>query len=233
MVFNKKSTSTLIASSLLLLTAPRGVLSIVPAGIDDGDLPPEPPTVTIDMSLPPEEHFKPAVQAVLKEDAYEDSFGPLFREFNTSVFGKEKLQDEDYEMLADAAEKFYPTQARELKGISEEFANQGHYVSFPYLSAWMYAIEMEHIEYPEPSSSTSVGGEKLDNNECTALFVADSEGNVVQGRNMDRPPAYTPYARPVTLNFDIINNENGIPDFKASGFYWLAAAFVTANIPGH
>ncbi|KAF4681109.1 hypothetical protein FOZ60_012579 [Perkinsus olseni] len=229
MTFTKKSTSTLIASSLLFLlgSAPRGVMSVVPADVGDGQLPPQPPTVTIDMSLAPEEHFKPAVRAVLKEHAYEDSFEPLFREFNASVFGKEKLQDKDYETLADAADKFYPMQARELRGISEEFAAQGHYVSYPYLSAWMYAIEMEHIEYP--SSATTVE----DNNECTALLVADSEGNVVQGRNMDRPPVYTPYARPVTLNFDVINNSNGVPDFKASGFYWIAASFVTIDIPGH
>ncbi|EER13846.1 hypothetical protein Pmar_PMAR001831, partial [Perkinsus marinus ATCC 50983] len=230
MTFVTKSSSSFIAALYLFLlgSSPRGVMSAISAAEGDGQLPPEPPTVTIDMSEPPEEHFKPAVRAVLKEYAYEDTFEPLFREFNATVFGKEKLQDEDYDTLADAADKFFPTQARELRGISEEFGTQGHYVSYPYLSAWLYAIEMEHIEYPDPSSTTAE-----DNNECTALLVADCEGNVVQGRNMDRPPAYTPYARPVTLNFDVVNNSNGVPDFKASGFYWLAASFVTVDIPGH
>ncbi|EER18298.1 hypothetical protein Pmar_PMAR005204 [Perkinsus marinus ATCC 50983] len=173
-------------------------MSAISAAEGDGQLPPEPPTVTIDMSEPPEEHFKPAVRAVLKEYAYEDTFEPLFREFNATVFGKEKLQDEDYDTLADAADKFFPTQARELRGISEEFGTQGHYVSYPYLSAWLYAIEMEHIEYPDSSSTTAE-----DNNECTALLVADCEGNVVQGRNMDRPPAYYPTYRETPTKQDI------------------------------
>ncbi|KAF4752874.1 hypothetical protein FOZ62_028276 [Perkinsus olseni] len=214
---------------LLVSTHLREALCAVPADTST-TLPPEAPTVTIDMSLDPEEHFKPAVRAVLDRHSYDDSFGPLFGGFNGSVFDALELKDSDYQKLADAASKYYPEEFKELTGISDEFAAYGHDVSVQYLSAWFYIGELEAVRFPVHESSSPDG----DGAWFTAAMVADADGTVVHGRNLDHPQDHAPYAKAVTLNFNIINvPHEGVPDYKAAGMFWFAASIETAEVPGH
>ncbi|KAF4648818.1 hypothetical protein FOL46_002433 [Perkinsus olseni] len=181
------------------------------------------------MSLDPEEHFKPAVRAVLDRHSYEESFGPLFRGFNGTLFDALELNDSDYQKLADAASKYYPEQFKELTGISDEFAAYGHDVSVQYLSAWFYVAELEAVLFPVHPTAAGDDGAW-----CTAAMVADADGTVIHGRDLDHPQDYAPYAKAVTLNLNIINvPHEGVPDYQAAGLAWLAASTVTAEVPGH
>lgn len=188
-------------------------------------LPPEAPTVTIDLSLAPEEHFKPAVRAVLDKHPYGKSFEPFFHQMNTTLFGALELDDSDYQKLFRAASTYFPVQLRELQGISAELASSGHYVSVHYLLGLMYAAELEALLYPELSSDSKGAW-------CTAAMVADTCGTVVHGRNMDFPLARGADAALMTLNLDVINvPHNGIPNYKAAGIAWVTASLITVEVP--
>ncbi|KAF4660135.1 hypothetical protein FOZ61_004233 [Perkinsus olseni] len=222
-----KTIKTICVVVLLVLVSAGAGRAVLSTPVDPlVAVPPEAPTVTIDLSKVPEERFKPAVKAVLSRHSYNESFEPFINQMNATLFDALKLDDCDYEKLREAARRYYPEQLRELQGISDELAANGHDVSIRYLLALMYAAELEALLYPQASSTRNGAW-------CTAVMIADTCGTVIHGRNMDLPEAYGPDAGLVTLNLNVINVPHpGVPDYKAAGVTWLAASLITAEVPG-
>mgnify|MGYP001560528185 CR=1 FL=1 len=48
-----------------------------------------------------------------------------------------------------ALELYYPEQAEEIIGLSEDFMNEGHYVSKEYICAWVWYHELQHTDIAE------------------------------------------------------------------------------------
>ncbi|EEQ98531.1 N-acylethanolamine-hydrolyzing acid amidase precursor, putative [Perkinsus marinus ATCC 50983] len=186
---------------------------LLPYAIAQDHIPTKAPYAEVDLSKRPSEHFKPAVRVALKSWPFDESFRPLFAQWNTTTF--DRLSDNDYDVFMNALEKHFPVQALELRGISEEFAANGHYVSYPYLAAWAYSHEIGHF-----SEAPTV------HHDCTALLVSDENGHVVHGRNMDQ--AAPDYARRVTLSLKYKSIAPGVADVETIDFYWFAGGMVTA-----
>ncbi|KAF4696772.1 hypothetical protein FOZ60_015673 [Perkinsus olseni] len=163
-----KTIKTICVVVLLVLVSAGAGRAVLSTPVDTlVAVPPEAPTVTIDLSKVPEERFKPAVKAVLSRHSYNESFEPFINQMNATLFDALKLDDCDYEKLREAARRYYPEQLRELQGISDELAANGHDVSIRYLLALMYAAELEALLYPQASSTRNGAW-------CTAVMIADT-----------------------------------------------------------
>ncbi|KAF4653026.1 hypothetical protein FOL47_010751 [Perkinsus chesapeaki] len=174
------------------------------------------PRVVVDLSKRPSLRFKSAVDISLKTWQFNESFEPLFAQWNKTTF--DQLTDDDYETFMSSLERYFPVQALELRGISDEFARHGHYVSYAYLAAWAYSHEIGHFR-EDPKV----------HHDCSALLVADKNGHVVHGRNMDQ--GAPDYARRVTLQLKYVNGGSVMSDVEALDFYWFAGGMVTAVTP--
>ncbi|KAF4707111.1 hypothetical protein FOZ62_009154 [Perkinsus olseni] len=171
------------------------------------------PFAEVDLARRPSEHYKSAVRVSLQAWPFDQSFRPLFAQWNKTTF--DGLSDNDYDVFMDSLEKYFPVQALELRGISDEFAAHGHYVSYPYLCAWAYSHEIGHFS-EDPKA----------HHDCSALLVSDKNGHVVHGRNMDQ--GAPDFARRVTLQLRYKNIAPGVADVEALDFYWFAGGMVTA-----
>ncbi len=81
------------------------------------------PTIQVDLAAPPNLMWKNAVEAVLSQYSFEQSFALVFADHNASTFNQ--LPASAYSVIANATLTHYPTYAAELSGISSAFAAAG------------------------------------------------------------------------------------------------------------
>ena len=165
-----------------------------------------PPHFILDLDAPADSRWEGAVSLVLAHHPFDSGFGPAFASHNASLF--DKLSDAQYEALGSAVERHYPEHAAELHSIASQFLAAGYYVSFQYLSAWVYFHELAHTELQDPDSKLW--------QECSAVVAMDATGAVLHGGNMDQSPTAV---RNVTLQISLSVQNQTVA--RGVDWYWF------------
>lgn len=168
-----------------------------------------PPSFTLDLDLPPRQRWRGALSKVLSTHSFEDSFLPVFAEHNLTLF--QRLPATAWPVLTASIEKFWPEQADELRGISDEFVAHGHQVSYEYLAGWVWFHELAHS-----SALHAAPGHPFFDRECTALLAHSEAGATLHVGNMDQSP---PAVRNATLRVRFVRG--GATLFEGVDWYWF------------
>ena len=174
-----------------------------------------PPSFELSLDAEPSARWRGAVQAVLAEHDWDNSFGPVFESHNRTLF--DHLGGDVLSLVAQYTRMYWPEAAAELDGISQDFSEVGHPVSFTYLAAWVWFHELDHTNASQalPSSlSSGVSG-------CCAILASDRH-TVYHARNMDQSP---PQVRNITLEITVTSGGKEL--FKAVDWYWITTGFMT------
>ncbi|CAD8083682.1 unnamed protein product [Paramecium primaurelia] len=162
------------------------------------------PELEIDLSAPPKQRWKEAVQTVLDLYGYDNSFGPVFAFHNKYSF--DVLNQDDYTTIAQALRKNFPEHSLELEGIIEVLNRPE--ITFEYMAGWAYFHEIAHITnyfY-----------------ECTGVLLSVGD-QVIHGRNMDQAPGQ---GRNLVLHLFI--KKDGKYLGEVVDWYWFKGGFITA-----
>ncbi|CAD8125389.1 unnamed protein product [Paramecium sonneborni] len=162
------------------------------------------PELEIDLSAPPKQRWKEAVQLVLNLYGYEETFGPVFAFHNEHSF--DVLNQDDYTTIAQALRKNFPEHALELEGIIEVLDRPE--ITFEYMAGWAYFHEIAHITNQFQ--------------ECTGVLLS-LDDQVIHGRNMDQAPKQ---GRNLVLHLYIKKDGKNIGEVV--DWYWFKGGFITA-----
>jgi hypothetical protein len=203
----------------------------------------KPPTFVMNMAKPPRERWRGALQ--LFRDPPKETWVPIFHWHNRSLF--DRIPEAYFPMFAKAVRTFFPDQAAELEGISEEFASVGLPVSFEYLAAWAYSHESGHVredswtryhkcKIPELEKAGTSEEEDDDGDDddksgkasnsiwgCTALIAQDTSDRVHHVALMDQVPTEI---RKVVLHIKFKRGDQIL--FEGADWYWFTTGVTRA-----
>lgn len=204
-----RNMNTMTSSSTVLLA----LLAIVPWSARS--LTP-PPRFVMNLDSPASTRWNGAVKAVLDVHPFEWSFGAAFSAHNTSMYNN--VTEAQYQLIGNSFASHYPQNADELRGISAQFADLGHYVSFEYLAAWVYFHELAHTDIATPDSVARNG------RSCCAVLARDATTKeIMHVGNMDQSPLAV---RNVTLQVEF--RMNGSVVFEGVDWYWFTTGVTRA-----
>lgn len=161
------------------------------------------PQVTIDMDLPPEQRWKPAVDAV-KPGALQ----ALVAHFDQHFFSL--VPPHAIDALHDALQTYWPEHYAEVEGLANATG-----LPLRTVVSWSFYHDLAHTNW----TAASV----LQQRDCTGILVAGADGRVVHGRNHDDP--FQQLIRPLALHLTFTSG--GKEQYSALSWYWFGGTMET------
>lgn len=191
------------------------------------------PIFKLDLSKPPQHRWDGAVDLVLSQYNWSESFGVLLNVYNATEYAHVPVPDR--EVIRQVVQSRFPVNYIEMIGIDRQFAVVGHpEVDMHFLTYWVWFHEIAHAsDFPPMLSTQEAQASGLIDDvagpiykECTGILVVPSNKTepLIHGRNLDQSPLR---ARRLALQIEVYNGTGPLL-YQAVCIYWMTSGFVTA-----